>query len=172
MPIARHTFLSTRLPHPDQNETGSVRKKNNMPPARPASKPFRQPIILVADRLGAGSCQLPHGSELVHSAWPPYTVCWILGGVGHGEAGKCGRVRCVVRIPLPDSRNFLDLPFFCHNPLLIIPRLRLQPYNHSAFETSPTPHNNCGCPLALHYATRYERITCQTYTLLTGVTDM
>jgi hypothetical protein len=42
--------------------------------------------------------------------------------VGHGQAGKFGPARLCVRIPLPNSRNFLDLPFFCHNPHWVLAR--------------------------------------------------
>ena len=70
--------MSTRFPHPEQNANGSLGRKNNMPAARSSNKPFRQPIILVADRLGAGSCQLRDRTQAACYARQPYTVCWIL----------------------------------------------------------------------------------------------
>jgi hypothetical protein len=79
--VARWVCVSVCLRHvaqPDQNETGSLGRKNNMPPARPASKPFRQGIILVADRLDAGLCWQPHGSGPGCYAGRPYTVYGIL----------------------------------------------------------------------------------------------
>jgi hypothetical protein len=42
----RFILFAPRWPHPDQNETGSVRRKNKPPPARSANSTFRLTIIL------------------------------------------------------------------------------------------------------------------------------
>ena len=99
--------MSTRFPHAYQNETGSVRRKNNAAPAHPASSTFHLAIIPAADRLGAGSCQLRHGTRPACCARRPYTVCWILRR-GRPEGGwkMWPAVRCRQTTPARFARIF------------------------------------------------------------------
>jgi hypothetical protein len=105
--------MSTRLPHPQQYETGLVRRKNKTLAARSAGNPFRQATIPESQQLGAASCQLRAGTRADRYGRQAYTAGCILGArVGYAGGRKSGGGLLSVRMPLPDSRVFFEFVTF------------------------------------------------------------